>query len=334
MVFLFGAWAIRGMLVVGMSSMVTRADHVAATKTGQFTMREISTEHGVRRYKLFIPGGYDGSKAFPLVVMLHGCTQDADDIARGTRLNESAEEKSVLVAYPEQPETANPRKCWNWYEPAHQKRDEGEPALIAAITRQVMGEFRVDRRRVYVAGVSAGAAMAVTVALLYPELYAAVGSHSGIPYGAATTVTEALSAMQGKAGNLGTLATKARTAMGTRVRPIPAIVFQGASDHVVNAMNAVQLVEQISASHGTSDKGKTMGVMGEKVDSAGGYHYTRTVHGSGDATIEIWVVQELGHAWSGGSADGTFTDAKGPNATHEMLRFFLEHPRSVADSVK
>ena len=160
---LFVSWlaVIRVSLVMGMSSVAMGAGHFASTETGQFIMREISTEQGVRRYKLYVPGSYDGSKAFPLVVMLHGCTQDPDDIARGTRLNESAEEKSVLVAYPEQPETANPRKCWNWYEPAHQKRDEGEPALIAAITHQVMKDYRVDPRRVYVAGVSAGAAMAV-----------------------------------------------------------------------------------------------------------------------------------------------------------------------------
>ena len=328
------SWMIRATVIMAMSSIATGADHFVFTETGQFIMREISTDQGTRRYKLYIPGSYDGSKPLPLVVMLHGCTQDPDDIARGTRLNESAEAKSVLVVYPEQPETANPRKCWNWYEPAHQKRGEGEPALIAAITRRVMEDYRVDSRRVYVAGVSAGAAMAIAVALSYSELYAAVGSHSGIPYAAATTVMEALSVMQGKDGDPVILASKAKNAMGTHARPIPAIVFQGGSDHVVNAANAVHLVAQLLAVQGAPLDDKAITVMGEKVDSAGGYHYTRAVHGNSDGTIELWIVQELGHAWSGGSADGTFTDPKGPNATNEMLRFFLEHPRTTIKPAK
>lgn len=304
-----------------------------SAETGQFIMREIATEHGTRRYKLYIPGSYDGSKALPLIVMLHGCTQDPDDIARGTRLNESAEEKGALVAYPEQPESANIRKCWNWYEPAHQKRDEGEPALIASITRKVMEDYKVDHRHVYIAGISAGAAMAVTVALTYPDLYAAVGSHSGIPYGIATTVMEALGAMQGK-GSADLLAAKAKTAMGTRVRPMPAILFQGASDHVVNPVNAMQLVAQFSSIQGAPPANKAVSTTGERVESANGYQYTRALRGSGDGAIELWVVEELGHAWSGGSTAGTFADAKGPNATTEMMRFFLEHPRPASGTAR
>jgi poly(hydroxyalkanoate) depolymerase family esterase len=327
-------WAGHAAVVMAATSAVAASDHLAATETGQFIMREISTEHGTRRYKVFIPSGYDGSKALPLVVMLHGCTQDPDDIARGTRLNESAEDKSVLVAYPEQPETANPKKCWNWYDPAHQTRDQGEPALIAAITRQVMRDYKVDDRRVYMAGVSAGAAMALTVALSYPELFAAVGLHSGIPYGAAATVVEALTAMQGKGGDAETLAAKAKAAMGSRARAIPAIVFQGGSDHVVNPANAVRLAGQLAAIQGTPRGEKIMKTMGEKVETSGGYHYTRALEGSASAPIELWVVEELGHAWSGGSANGTFADEKGPNATTQMLRFFLEHPHPTVEPGK
>ena len=331
MPFLAQLWASHAMLIMAVSSTVMGAGHFAPTETGQFVMREISTEHGTRRYKLYIPGSFDGSKVFPLVVMLHGCTQDPDDIARGTRLNESAEEKSVLVAYPEQPETANPKKCWNWYEAANQKRDEGEPALIAAITRHVMQDYKVDARRVYVAGVSAGAAMAVTVALSYPELFAAVGSHSGIPFGAAASVMEALAAMQGKGADAELLASKAKAAMGARARAMPAIIFQGGSDHVVNPANAVRLIGQLTAIQGTLPGAKTVRTMGEKVETSGGYHYTRALQGTASAPIELWVVEELGHAWSGGSANGTFADEKGPNATNEMLRIFLEHPRSTAE---
>lgn len=301
---------------------------------GQFVIREISTEHGQRRYKLFIPGSYNGLKALPLVVMLHGCTQDPDDIARGTRMNELADEKSVLVAYPEQPESANPKKCWNWYDPAHQKRDKGEPALISAITRQIMAAYRVDVDRIYVAGLSAGGAMAVAVAFSYPDLYAAVGTHSGIPYGAAKTVVEALAAMQGRSGEAAALASDARAAMGTRARAIPGIVFQGGTDAVVNSRNAEQLVSQLSALRRQTLEQKAIAPAEESGVSAEGYHYRHVTHGSGNGTVELWLVQELGHAWSGGSSDGTFMDSRGPRATNEMLRFFLAHPRSSREMSK
>jgi poly(hydroxyalkanoate) depolymerase family esterase len=320
-------------LFMAMSSTFPVSAQAPMRNGGQFVTRAITTEHGERRYKLFIPGKYSGSTALPLVVILHGCTQDPDDIARGTRMNDLADEKSVLVAYPEQPESANPKKCWNWYEPAHQKRDEGEPALIAAITRRAMADYRVDGRRVYVAGISAGAAMAVTVALSYPELYSAVGSHSGIPYAAAANVMEALAAMQGKGSKASALALSAKTAMGARARPISAILFQGGSDHVVNALNADQLATQLAAQGATSGK-EVVAHPTEKLEAAGGYHYSRVVHRSGNTSVEVWIVDELGHAWSGGSTEGSFTDKNGPNATSEMMRFFLEHPRSSPGSGK
>jgi poly(hydroxyalkanoate) depolymerase family esterase len=315
-------------LIMVMSPMIAGSS-TPSGGSGQFITREISSEQGTRRYKLFIPGGYNGSTALPLVVMLHGCTQDPDNIARGTRLNELAEEKSVLVAYPEQPEAANIRKCWNWYDSAHQKRDAGEPALIAAITRQVMKDYRVDEKRVYVAGVSAGGAMAIAAALTYPDLYAAVGSHSGIAFGAATSLGEALPAMQGHGKDPASLATSATAVMGARSRAIPGIVFQGGKDVVVNSANASQIVAQLVAVQGKQLGTKPTGASPEKRDSADGYHYLRTIQGSGEGTVELWLVDELGHAWSGGSAEGTFTDTHGPNATKEMLRFFLEHPRPI-----
>ena len=310
--------------VTSMMTPVTGASERIPTATGQFLWREITTPSGARRYKLFVPSRYDGSAAMPLVVMLHGCTQDPDDIARGTRFNELAEEKSVLVAYPEQPESQNPKKCWNWYDPAHQKRDSGEPALIGGITRQVLHDYRVDSRRVYVAGVSAGAAMAVIVALVYPELFAAVGLHSGIAYGAATNVMEALSAMQGKGPDSVVLASRAREAMQGNSWAIPAIIFQGGSDRTVNVANSAQLVAQVlsmQGGHAGEPAGKSSGITAD-------YHYSRVVHGAGDSTVELWVVDELGHAWSGGSSDGSFTDTHGPNASSEMMRFFLDHSRS------
>jgi poly(hydroxyalkanoate) depolymerase family esterase len=307
---------------------------MVTSSTGQFLQREITTDQGVRRYKLFVPGSYNGSKALPLVVMLHGCTQDPDDVARGTQLNAVAEEKSVLVVYPEQPATANPKKCWNWYDPAHQKRDAGEPGLIARITRQVMSDYKVDPSRVYVAGLSAGGAMSAIVAFSYPDLYAAMGSHSGVPYAAASNVVEALAVMQGNMADGAALGALAKTAMGSMARPIPSIVFQGESDAVVNPKNAVKLVAQLAEARGEPIDEKSPTNKVESGETSEGYHYFRSTFGNQDKTIEFWLVKELGHAWSGGSPEGTFTDAKGPKASVETMRFFLEHPRAGATATK
>jgi len=314
-------------------STIAAAGHPDQPGVGRFVARVLSTPAGERRYKIYIPGSYNESTPIPLVVMLHGCTQDPDDFARGTRMNELAEVKRVLLVYPEQPESANPRKCWNWYEPAQQKRDEGEPALIATITRRVMQDYRVDTKRVYVAGISAGAAMAVTTAFLYPELFAAVASHSGIAYGTAGNVTEALAAMQGRSTGDSTLVSRGLKAMGARARAMPAIVFQGASDHVVQPENAKQIAAQFRAVQSAAKGPGGLDQPVENGETPGGYHFTRAVHGTGDATIEVWLVDELGHAWSGGSADGSFTDSRGPDATREILRFFLEHSHSPSPAV-
>jgi poly(3-hydroxybutyrate) depolymerase len=195
-----------------------------------------------------------------------------------------------------------------------------------------MQDYKVDVMRVYVAGISAGAAMAVTTALAYPELYAAVASHSGIAHGAASNVAEALAAMQGLATNDIALASRAVSAMGAHTRAIPAIVFQGASDHVVQPQNAKQIVAQLQSVQGSARRPDGIDQPVENGETPSGYHFTRAVHGKGDTTIEVWLVNELGHAWSGGSADGTFTDNRGPDATREILRFFLDHPRPASSA--
>jgi poly(hydroxyalkanoate) depolymerase family esterase len=299
---------------------VAEADTAA---TEQFVSREIATASGPRRYKLYIPSSYDGTKAFPLLVVLHGCTQDPDNVARGTRFNQAAEESKVLVAYPEQPAAANGLKCWNWFDAAHQKRDQGEPALIASMTRQVMHEMKVDSRRVYIAGLSAGAAMALTVAYAYPEIYVAVGLHSGIAYGVATSTPEAIRRMGVGAADPADYAGLVLRGMGSN-KAIRAIVFQGKSDKTVNPANADNIVTQLLTAFDP-------GVSGQHAESAGttagGYHFTRRTYGN-PVVIEEWSVDELGHAWSGGSKEGTYVDANGPDATREMMRFFLAHPRS------
>lgn len=315
--------------------MIAPAVDTPSTSANQFVWREIKTDAGMRRYRLFIPAGYDRSRPLPLIVVLHGCTQDADNIARGTRFNTAATERLFIVAYPEQPATANALRCWNWFEPAHQQRDKGEPALIAALTRQVMDELSVNRNRVYIAGVSAGAAMALTMIYSYPDLYAAVGVHSGIAHGLVGSIGEGMKAMRSGASDPAALGSSAARAMGKRARPIAAIVFHGAVDAAVNVINATQVVDQLNAANLIASKGRKNSSAKAKAspvsklgETDGGYHFSRIIHGAGGSEVEQWTVDRLGHAWSGGSPDGTYTDARGPDATAEMVRFFLEHPKT------
>jgi len=288
--------------------------------SGQFVTREIQTDTGQRRYKLYIPSSYNGSSPMPLVVVLHGCTQNPDNAARGTRFNEVAEESKVFVAYPEQPAAANGLKCWNWFDAAHQKRDQGEPALIAGITRQIIKDLKVDPHRIYIVGLSAGAAMALTVSYAYPEIFAAAGLHSGIAYGIATSTPEAIRRMGIGASDPADYAAAVTRGMGAN-KPIPTIIFQGKSDKTVNSANADNIVAQLTTGFAQSD-------LKIKSESAGitalGYHFTKRVFGH-PSLIEEWTVDELGHAWSGGSKEGTYTDDRGPDATREMVRFLLEH---------
>lgn len=293
-----------------------------ADSAGEFIVKEIDTADGPRRYKLFVPSGYDKSKPAPLLVVLHGCTQDPDDIARGTRFNEVAGSRGFLVAYPEQAQKYNGLKCWNWFDAAHQSRDKGEPALVASITQRVIKDYSVDSKRVYIAGVSAGGAMALTTAYAYPELFVAAGIHSGIAYGAVTSIANALTAMHSGAPDQGSLGSAVVKGFGSS-RHFPAIVFQGKADKSVNWVNASQVISQLVQSYSPENLTKLATTPGE----AAGYHFTKTTYGIGKPLIEEWMVDELGHAWSGGSKDGTYTDVNGPDASGEMIRFFLEHPR-------
>lgn len=282
---------------------------------GQWLESVLPLEGGTRRYRLYVPSAWDGRRRLPLVVMLHGCTQNPEDFAAGSGMNESAEREGVLVAYPEQPATANARTCWNWFDSAHQHAGAGEPAIIAAITRAVMAERNADPGRVYVAGLSAGGAMAAIMGVTYAELYAGAGIHSGVPFAAATTVAQALPAMQGKPS--GPLTTPFRGG----ARPPALIVLHGESDAVVSPANAELIAQQwhaASGSDGLRDSGTTQG-----------YPWRRWR--ARDGRVELWKVDGLGHAWSGGSTAGSFADPGGPRAADAMLHFFLAHP-ARADS--
>jgi poly(hydroxyalkanoate) depolymerase family esterase len=273
----------------------------------QFEERVFANAAGQRNYKLFIPSNSEG-KALPLVVMLHGCTQSPDDFAAGTQMNALAEEQKFLVAYPAQPRTANMSKCWNWFKPGDQTRGQGEPSLIAGITQQVMHDFSVPSGQVYIAGLSAGGAAAAIMGSAYPELYAAIGVHSGLACGAASDVKSAMEAMRQGAAKAGD---------NCAGRVIPTIVFHGDQDKTVNVVNGDQVIAQAKG----NAKLRTTVTEGE---SPGGIRYTHSVQSNdtGRPLLEEWVLHGAGHAWSGGNPAGTFTDPRGPDASREMVRFF------------
>lgn len=285
---------------------------------GRFLEASFEAEAGRRDYKLYVPARLpDGPR--PLVVMLHGCTQSPDDFAAGTGMNRLAEEHGLLVAYPAQAERANGSKCWNWFNPADQRRETGEPSLIAGITRRVMGEHVVDPARVYVAGLSAGGAAAAIMGATHPDLYAAIGVHSGLPWAAASGVPSAFAAMR-----RGVSALRPLPHLGDDRRVPPVIVFHGGADSTVNPVNGDRVIEQFRNAYGA--------LTTENADgrTEGGRAWTRTLYRTdeGRIVLEQWVVHDGGHAWFGGHGAGSYTDPAGPDASREMLRFFLAHSRA------
>jgi poly(hydroxyalkanoate) depolymerase family esterase len=269
-----------------------------------------SNPAGSRSYRLFIPRGYQ-DQPIPLVVMLHGCTQSPEDFAAGTRMNFIAEEQTCFVAYPAQRSDANQAKCWNWFRSSDQRRGEGEPSLIAGITREIMRDYSVDPTRVYVAGLSAGGAAAAVMGTTYADLYAAIGVHSGLACGAATDLPSAFVAMrQGGGCDHGVISGE----------PVPTIIFHGDRDTTVHPNNGDQILERAirtTSPHKRVHRGQV----------PGGHSYTRTIYddANGLGILEHWNIHGAGHAWSGGSPVGSYTDPQGPDATREMLRFFLQH---------
>jgi len=297
----------------------TPASRVEPANPGEFLSRSFACGAGTRAYKLYVPSIHAAQAKLhlPLVVMLHGCTQSAEDFAAGTRMNTLAEQQGFLVAYPEQATNANGSRCWNWFRASDQQRDSGEPSLIAGITREISATYRVDERRIYVAGLSAGAAMAVVLGATYPDLYAAVGAHSGLAYASAHDVPSAFAAMKGGGYR--------DNGVRQAVPAVPTIVFHGDADKAVASANGALIIEQAIGAL------RTRADFSEISDEglAAGHAYTRARYCIGAETpiAEQWTIRGAGHAWSGGSSSGSYTDAHGPDASAEMLRFFKTHAR-------
>ncbi len=290
----------------------------SASEPGRFERVAFTHNGASHPYFLYTPKTAAPAGGRPLVLMLHGCTQDAQDFARGTRMNATAEAAGVLVLYPTQTQSANANGCWNWFRPEDQQAGAGEPALLLAMVQHAVAAQAVDARRVYVAGLSAGGAMAAVLAQQHPEVFAAVGVHSGLPAGAANNMMGALSAM--KSGAKGWRAPSHKK--GARV--VPMIVMHGDADATVHKRNAEQLFASAAAGVATSVQTQ------EQSASSDGQRHTRTCVvdsvAPGNVVAEHWLLHGAGHAWSGGDARGSHTSAHGVNASAEMLRFFLAHP--------
>jgi len=276
----------------------------------QFLFGTHQGKSGSRAYRTYVPASAE-TGASGIVMMLHGCTQTPEDFAIGTGMNALAERDGFIVIYPEQSQGASAQTCWNWFSPNDQRRDRGEPEILAGIARMAMAQYDVPSERTFVAGLSAGAAMAVILGHTYPDVFAAAGAHSGLPYGVAKDVASAFAAMAGQRPD--------ETAEPGRPG-IRTIVFHGFADSTVHVSNG-ETIARNAERHAPSPSVQTT-----RKGTAGGRSYTATICTGPDGRdhLEHWVIDQLGHAWSGGQPGGSYTDPRGPDASAEMLRFFFE----------
>ncbi|MEO5596301.1 MAG: PHB depolymerase family esterase [Lysobacteraceae bacterium] len=314
-----------------------RVEPSAVPPRGQFLRGQYANQAGARDYRLFVPPTEPG-KLLSLVVMLHGCTQDPDAFAAGTAMNEIALTRGFMVLYPAQTQSANANRCWNWFERAHQQRDAGEPAILAGMTRHVMNHYGIDPQRIYVAGLSAGGAMAVVLGETYPDLYAAVGVHSGLPSGVAHDLPSAFAAMKSGQASSAMAGLRKKTINRAERPPSsvprnapPTIVFHGDQDKTVGVKNGDQIVAACMRSAAGFTDAPSSQSRTERGRCNNGREYTRTSHYNADGhpISELWTIHGAGHAWSGGRKEGSYTDPRGPNASEEMIRFFYLQQRPV-----
>lgn len=269
-----------------------------------------------RYVALYVPSGYSAQRGWPLLLMLHGCTQDAGDFARGTRMNDVAEHYGMIVAYPEQSEKANRKRCWNWFDSANQQRDSGELAELMQIVARLRSDYAVDPGRIYVAGISAGACLAVALAATYPDVFAAVGSVAGLEYRAASNVISGLAAMRMR---------RRRRPPVPLAQAMPLVLFHGTGDDVVQPLNSERLVQQWVGEHQVhlrEDNGLALPPewRGQRRVQRSSYYL-----GEGRVLVQRYLVEGMPHAWPGGSPSGSFTDPPGPDASAIMVDFFLRH---------
>lgn len=307
-----------------------------AASAGQWITGSVTTSAGSRNYKLWIPTNYSASNPTALVVMLHGCTQTPDDFARGTEMNSLADSQTFLVLYPEQPTSSNANRCWQWWDAQHQARGTGEPSIIAAMVTTIQASYNVDPNRRYIAGISAGAAMSVIMGATYPDIFSAIGVVGGLEYKAATSVLNVSSAMQSGGPNPEAQGLAAYQSIGTRANLVRVMVVHGTADSVVTPINGQQVVQQWLTTNDYLDDTQPNDSVDTTVDQTisgtvpNGRSYTRTLYNNAanQPIIEHWAVNGMGHAWSGGSSAGSYTDPQGPKATNEFWRFFSQNTGS------
>jgi poly(hydroxyalkanoate) depolymerase family esterase len=266
---------------------------------------------GSLSYRLYIPSDYE-RRDLALVLMLHGCTQNPEDFALGTQMNALADESGLIVAYPHQPRRANAAGCWNWFDRRHQNRGSGEPAKLAGLAQALAKEFGIGRDRIFAAGLSAGGAMAEVLASTYPDVFAAVGVHSGLPYRSAFDVASAFAAMKGNAA----VELAPPAASDRRCRKI---IIHGLADGTVDPVNGARILDQAER------EGRPLKRIDLDWEARGG-RVSRTVleDDEGRPVVERWQVEGGGHAWFGGDPRGSYTQTVGLDASRVMVRFFLE----------
>lgn len=297
------------------------------------------------KYKLYVPTDYHAEKDSPLMVMLHGCKQNPDDFAAGTNMNTLAEQESFLVLYPDMnhmfipsnPSSYNPYGCWNWFLDKNQHREKGHPKVIYTIINHVKNTYSIDSSKVYAVGLSAGASLACILGVTYPDVFSGIGVCSGLAYNAANVffLTDPLAQAAKKSMEKGVpdpyeCGNSAFQEMGELKKKMPVIVFHGICDTVVHPINGQQVIIQWAQTNflvaGGAGRANILPIL-VKSDFMNGKSYTRHVYGdeNGEPLMEFWMINQLGHAWSGGSPNGSFTDPSGPNATHIIWNFFTKN---------